>query len=145
MTASGANGEGDPGRHGGSDRGGRRRDVHHEECLDFVNRFPGQLKVLPTVVTETAWMLERYLSPDAEAAFLDSVGVGQLELTAIDHGDLRRMAELVRQYADFPLGTVDASVVAVSERLGLTEVATVDRRHFTAVRPKHAKSFTLLP
>jgi hypothetical protein len=28
---------------------------------------------------------------------------------------------------------------------GLTEVATLDRRHFTAVRPKHADALTLLP
>ncbi|HET6859230.1 MAG TPA: hypothetical protein VFH94_19350 [Streptomyces sp.] len=48
-------------------------------------------------------------------------------------------------YADFPLGTVDASVVAVAERLGLQEVATIDRRHFSAVRPKHVRALTLVP
>ena len=42
-------------------------------------------------------------------------------------------------------GTVDASVVAVGERLGITEVATVDRRHFSMVRPRHVGGFTLLP
>jgi uncharacterized protein len=40
---------------------------------------------------------------------------------------------------------VDASVVAVAERLGLAEVATLDRRHFSAIRPKHVTAFTLLP
>ncbi|MDI3421937.1 PIN domain-containing protein [Streptomyces luteolus] len=49
------------------------------------------------------------------------------------------------KYADFPLGSVDASVVAVAERLGLTEVATLDHRHFSAVRPSHVPAFTLLP
>jgi uncharacterized protein len=51
----------------------------------------------------------------------------------------------VTQYADFPLGAVDATVVAVAERLGVSEIATVDRRHFTVVRPRHAHAFTLLP
>jgi predicted nucleic acid-binding protein len=51
----------------------------------------------------------------------------------------------VRRYADFPLGFVDAVVVATAERLGLSEVATIDRRHFTAVRPAHVEAFTLLP
>lgn len=55
------------------------------------------------------------------------------------------MAELVRQYADFPLGTADASVIAVAERLGATRVATIDHRHFRAVRPAHCASLELLP
>jgi hypothetical protein len=57
---------------------------------------------------------------------------------------LARMAELVRAYADLPLGAVDASVIAIAEGLKLTDVATLDRRHFT-VRPKHAKALNLLP
>jgi uncharacterized protein len=49
--------------------------------------------------------------------------------------DYARMADLVNTYESLPLGTTDASVVARAERLGLTEVATLDRRHFTVVRP----------
>jgi len=44
-----------------------------------------------------------------------------------------------------PLGTTDASVTAIAERLGLTDVATLDRRHFTVVRPSHVAALTLLP
>ena len=36
-----------------------------------------------------------------------------------------------KTYASLPLGTTDASVIAVAERLNLAEVATLDRRHFT--------------
>jgi len=43
------------------------------------------------------------------------------------------------------LGTVDASVVAAAERLGVTRVATLDRKHFTVVRPAHAPAFEVLP
>jgi len=43
------------------------------------------------------------------------------------------------------LGTTDASVIALAERLEITEIATLDRRHFTAVRPRHVEAFTLLP
>ncbi|MFC6074290.1 hypothetical protein [Microbispora bryophytorum] len=55
------------------------------------------------------------------------------------------MSTLVETYASLPLGAVDASVVAVAERLGITEVATLDRRHFTVVRPQHTGAFMLLP
>ena len=59
--------------------------------------------------------------------------------------DFARMAELVRRYGDLPLGTTDASAVAVAERLDVTEVATLDRRHFSVVRPHHTTALTLLP
>ncbi|MHA6785706.1 hypothetical protein ACVGOW_32620 [Pseudonocardia saturnea] len=55
------------------------------------------------------------------------------------------MAQLVEQYADFPLGGSDASVVAIAERRSITTILTIDRRHFTAVRPNHIESFELLP
>lgn len=63
----------------------------------------------------------------------------------LTRADFRRMAELVEQYADLPLGTTDASVVAIAERLAITEIASLDRRHFTLVRPRHLESFQLLP
>jgi predicted nucleic acid-binding protein len=66
----------------------------------------------------------------------------------IEHGDepdIQRMTELVDTYADLPLGAVDAAVIAVAERLGATDVATLDHRHFTVVRPRHTTAFTLLP
>jgi predicted nucleic acid-binding protein len=59
--------------------------------------------------------------------------------------DIRRMAELVETYVDLPLGIVDAAVIAIAERLQLTEIATLDQRHFGVVRPSHTRAFTLLP
>lgn len=47
-------------------------------------------------------------------------------------------------YADLPLGTTDATVIALAERLNVSEVATLDRRHFSMVRPRHVRAFTLL-
>ena len=55
------------------------------------------------------------------------------------------MAELVETYADMPLGGVDASVVAIAERVSETMIATLDRRHFGVVRPAHATAFELVP
>jgi predicted nucleic acid-binding protein len=58
---------------------------------------------------------------------------------------MRRAAQLVERYADLPLGTTDATVVALAERLDVREVATLDRRHFSVVRPDHVSALTLLP
>jgi uncharacterized protein len=36
-------------------------------------------------------------------------------------------------------------VVAAAERLGVTTIATTDRRDFSVVRPSHTPSFELVP
>jgi uncharacterized protein len=59
--------------------------------------------------------------------------------------DWSRIAQLVKQYGDFPLGGVDASVVALAERLDVETVVTLDDRHFRAVRPRHRQAFRLSP
>jgi uncharacterized protein len=66
-------------------------------------------------------------------------------LVGIEPEDIDRMAELVDQYADSGLDTTDASVITIAERLGITEVATLNRRDFAYVRPRHAEALTLLP
>ena len=84
----------------------------------------------------------------AEAAFLDSVGMGpayRFQLAELVDVDLRRMDELVRRYADRRLGGTDASVIAVCERLSVATVATVNRRDFANVRPRHVTAFTIVP
>jgi predicted nucleic acid-binding protein len=55
------------------------------------------------------------------------------------------MVEPMRRYKGFPLGVTDASVIAVAERMRISEVATLDRRHFSAITPDHTVAFTLLP
>ncbi len=60
-------------------------------------------------------------------------------------GDWLRIAALVSRYRDLPLGTVDGSVVAAAERLHVSKIATLDRRHFSIVRPAHTDAFELVP
>lgn len=77
--------------------------------------------------------------------FLGDLAAGNLIVEPVMPNDWLRIAALVATYHDLPLGTVDASVVAAAERLGITTVATLDRRHFTVVRPKHVPAFEILP
>ena len=77
--------------------------------------------------------------------FLGDLAVGAFHVEPVAAADWVRIAELVATYRQLPLGTVDASVVATAERLEVGEVATLDRRDFGVVRPRHTKPFTLLP
>jgi predicted nucleic acid-binding protein len=96
------------------------------------------------VITEVTYLLGSRLGSAAEVRFLGDLAAGNLIPEPVAAGDWLRIAELVSQYRDLPLGTVDASVVATAERLGVMQVATLDRRHFTVVQPAHG-SFELLP
>ena len=97
------------------------------------------------VIAEVVYLLATRLGPDAEVRFLGDLAAGNLLAEPVDPGDWLRIAELVNSYRDLPLGGVDASVIATAERLGLSEVATLDRSHFTVVRPSHVAAFALLP
>jgi predicted nucleic acid-binding protein len=121
------------------------KDKHHKASADLLRTHPGPLLVPGPVLTEVCWLLESTRGPEAEAAFLDTVAHGELDLVALTVFDIQRMAELIRRYADLPLGAADASVIAVAERLNITDIATLDHRHFTVVRPSHTTAFNLLP
>jgi hypothetical protein len=102
--------------------------------------------IVPTlVVTEVAYLIETRLGSEAEVRFLGDLASGNLIAEPVGAPDWLRIAELVFKYRDLPLGTVDASVVAAGERLELSQLATLDHRHFTAVRPAHIDAFELLP
>jgi uncharacterized protein len=121
------------------------RDDHHERCKNFLANHPGPLLIPATVFTEVCMLAERRRGTKAELAFLSDVRSGLFTMLDTASVDLDRISELVETYADLPLGTVDASVIALAERLGLPAVATLDHRHFSIVRPRHVPAFELLP
>ena len=91
------------------------------------------------------YLIGTRLGSDAEVRFLGDLASGDFRIEPVPAADWLRIAELVRRYRDLPLGTVDASVVVTAERLGVDEIVTLDRRHFSVVRPHHTPAFSLTP
>ena len=120
-------------------------DRDHEASLELLESHEGPLVVPQLVVTEVAYLLETRLGWHSEIRFLGDLVAGNLITEPVLPPDWIRIAELVAAYHDLPLGTVDASVIAAAERLHISTVATLDRRHFGVVRPKHVRAFDLLP
>ena len=123
-------------------------DVDHAACVRLFNDMHAagrDLLVPATVTAEVGYLLTREAGARVESLFLRSLAEGDFATVDLTAADYARMAELVDTYGDLPLGTTDASVIAVAERLKLTDVATLDGRHFTVVRPSHVNSLTLLP
>lgn len=97
------------------------------------------------VIGELDWLGRTRSLPSIGTRFLESVIDGTVLVYDLDTEDWARVRELVLRYVDLPLGIVDASVAAVAERLEQTAIATLDRLHFSVVRPRHIRSFELLP
>lgn len=118
-------------------------DDDHARSLAVLERPDLHLVIPALVIAEVTYLVGRRLGARAEGAFLR--GLEGFDVEAPAPQDWSRIAELVEEYADFPLGGTDASVVALAERLGTDLVITLDRRHFAAVRPRHCPAFQLLP
>jgi predicted nucleic acid-binding protein len=122
-----------------------RRDPLHTSCVRLFETQPGPLIVPTLVLAEVTYLAGERLHVDAELRLLADLALGNFIADPVHPTDWLRIAELVESYADLRLGTVDASVVAAAERLGVATIATLDRRHFSVVRPRHVESFELLP
>jgi predicted nucleic acid-binding protein len=123
-------------------------DDDHHACVELMTGMhlaSRPILVPARVVAEVGYLLAREANARVEAGFLQSLSAGDFEPVELTRLDYARMSELVTQYADLGLGTTDASIVALAERLNIVEIATLDRRHFSVVRPRHTPAFTLLP
>ena len=122
-----------------------RADKDHLACRALLEGDAGPLVTTAMVIAEAAYLIDRQLGPKAEAGLYASITSGQLEVADLTQEDWTRIGDLVATYADMRLGGTDASVIALAERHGVTRIATLNRRHFAVVRPRHTPAFTLLP
>ena len=121
-----------------------RRDRDHARCAELLSS--GVPLTLPApVVVEVGLLGLARGNGHALTHLLDSILDGTTLVVNLDHEEYRRVRQLSTDYAALPLDIVDASVVAVAERLEETTIATLDRRHFSVVRPRHSAAFSLLP
>lgn len=118
-------------------------DLDHERSLSVLRRRDFDFVIPAMAVAEASYLVGRRLGPRAEAAFLR--GLAAFDVEAPHPDDWQRIGELVDLYSSFPLGGVDASVVALAERLGTDTVVTLDVRRFRAIQPRHFPVFRLLP
>lgn len=120
-----------------------RSDAWHVRVRDYVRSSSDALLAPATIVPEVAYLLRRRIGIEAELTFAAALAGGELAIEDLSRRDWMRAREILAAYEW--LGLVDATVVAVAERLKVPTLATTDRRHFSAVRPAHVERFTLVP
>jgi len=122
-----------------------RDDDWHHRTVRFLESNRDDLIIPASVLPEAAYLLLNHLGPAAERQLIQSVLKGEFAVEELTHPDYQRALELLRRYESARLGLVDATVMAVAERLNVQRVMTTDRRHFSIMRPRHCKQFELLP
>jgi uncharacterized protein len=102
--------------------------------------------VVPYVVlSEVAFLFNRAGGVPATLKFLDSLVRFDCDFEVVTVADLIRAREIMALYASARFDFVDSCLMALSERLNVTDVCTLDRRDFQIFRPKHCDYLTLLP
>jgi predicted nucleic acid-binding protein len=122
-----------------------RADQDHAACARLLETTEEQVLVPSPVLVEVDWLAGQRLQPDAFLSFLADIDASRLGIVDLQAQDYRRVSELLDRYRDLPLGFVDAAVLAIVERLNETKLATLDRRHFSIVRPRHVPALRLVP
>lgn len=120
-----------------------RSDAHHDRASRLLSGID-EVALPAPILVELDWLSRARTAPAIDRVLLD-VASGAMRIVDPTVDDYRRIRELCTTYADLRLGLVDASIVAIAERLDQETIATLDRRHFSVVRPRHVEAFTLVP
>ncbi|MBA3364392.1 MAG: PIN domain-containing protein [Actinobacteria bacterium] len=122
-----------------------RDDPAHVRCVAMVDQVDEDLVVPAPVLVEVDYWLRKTGLVEVWQSFVNDLVEGGYRLVHPGEAEVARAADLEVRYAELELGFVDAAVIALCERLGETKVATLDRRHFSVVRPRHCDALRLLP
>jgi predicted nucleic acid-binding protein len=122
-----------------------RDDAHHDTCRRLFQQADEPLVIPAPVLVEVAFLVDRSLHPGAFVALLDDIANGGYLIEELRIEDYRRIRDLCERYEDADIGFVDAAVLAVVERLNEPKLATLDRRHFHTLRPRHVDALQLIP
>ena len=98
-----------------------------------------------TTLAEVGYLLTREGGNRAAVHFLRHLPESKYRVVALTPQDLQRTAELLQQDADSRVDFVDATIIAIAERLRFTRILTLDRRDFSVIRPNHTEYFEILP
>jgi predicted nucleic acid-binding protein len=122
-----------------------RSDADHPSCRALIEAADEPLVIPAPVLVEVDYWIDQRLHPGVLVALLADIEAGAYVVADLEASDYARVRELCDRYADADIGFVDAAVLTIVERLNESKLATLDRRHFSLLRPRHRESIQLLP
>lgn len=121
-------------------------DANHSKALKAIQSLDSSQAIIPApVLSELFYMATVRLNFNEAVNYLEQVHKAGFNFQPLVDEDRSRMIEIMRQYASASFDYTDAAIMALSERLNITQIYTFDRRDFTVFRPKHRDYLELLP
>jgi uncharacterized protein len=121
------------------------REAKHESALKFVQASQ-DIQVIPDVVlTEVAFLFNRFGGTRAVIVFLESMVEAQPQLEPVTLLDIKLAREIMLKYPGAKLDFVDCCLMALAGRLEITQICTFDRRDFSIYRAEEGDLLELLP
>ncbi len=118
---------------------------HHDAAAFSLKAARAPLLLSPFVLAELDYLLATRVGLNAELALLGEVARGAYQLATFSADDVAAASEVIERYLSLELGLADASIVVLAERYGITDVLTLDERHFRAIAPATGEAFRILP
>jgi hypothetical protein len=122
-----------------------RADRDHARCRRLIEEAKEALVVPGPVLPELDYLVAERIGPGPMLAFIRDVERGAFLVEDLEAEDYSRVRDVMDRYTDEDIGFVDAAILAVVERLNEPKLATLDRRHFCVLRPRHVDALELLP
>jgi predicted nucleic acid-binding protein len=119
--------------------------AQHRSAAEVLRTAEGPLLLSPFVLAELDYLLATRVSLQAEVALLDEVSRGAYRLESFLGDDVAAARGIIERYADLSPGLADASIVVLADRHDVSEVLTLDERHFRTLRDSRGRPFRLLP
>lgn len=121
------------------------KDSTHTPAKDFATGYKSSTIIPDVVLPEVAYLFTRDVGYQGVQTFLANFIRVSNSLEARQPADLERIHEISIQYGDAEFDVVDCSIMALSERLNIAQVATFDRRDFSIFQPRHCAYLELKP
>jgi hypothetical protein len=120
-------------------------DARHQEAKQALQTLKIQARLITTAIhTELFYMVNARLNYARAIETFRKTRTAFSVITLTEE-DFNLMEAIMIRYQDAEFDYADVSLMAVAERLNITQIMTFDRRDFTIYRPRHCAYFDLLP
>ncbi len=119
------------------------QDWHARAAASLARATP-PLLLSPFVLAELDYLLGARVGKAARASLLAEVERGAYTLAPMSGADVGLARRVIERHADLGISLADASIVVLAERYELSELLTLDQRHFRVLSMR-GRPFRLLP
>jgi hypothetical protein len=121
-------------------------DPDHASVVAALRAARPPLVVGPLVLAKLDYLIRTRVGDDPDRRAVGALLGGRFEVASCAQSDVAAALAIDSQYAGLGIGLTDASLVVLAGRYRTLNLATLDERHFRAIRPlAGGPAFRILP